>query len=426
MAAGRAHLVRECPAKSEKKWCNYHKSTTHSDSTCRSQQKSKDQAKQESEKENASKDEHSFAFKVNDEATGKINRMGMLVDTGATSHIVTTDILKQIDMTFKPSKHFIELADGTRASNIALKRGDAEVFQKDTNGKCVKTAATSNGAELRFAQDSGELTLEDDTIVEIEEHGRLYYLTSIGSHENDSVSEVDKVNLSYDINTWHEILGHCNFEDIIKLQGVVKGMKFSGAVFIYFLKCKSDTFVATEKFLAGITPYGKVSCIRSDNGSEFTGKAFQTLLRERGIKHETSAPYSPHQNGTAERHWRTLFEMGRCLRLQSGLPKTLWLYAIQTAAHIRNRYFNKRTKTTPYFSLTGKVPDLSKMWIFGSECFAYEQEHKKLDSRCSKGVFVGYDKNSPSYLVYYPQNGKIMKHRLIRFIKKGSVEQHTN
>ncbi|CAB4044624.1 myosin heavy fast skeletal muscle, partial [Paramuricea clavata] len=199
------HLVRECPAKSEKKWCNYHKSTTHSDSTCRSQQKSKDQAKQVSEKENTSKDEHSFAFKVNDEATGNINRMGMLVDTGATSHIVTTDILKQIDMTFKPSKHYIELADGTRASNIALKRGDAKVFLKDTNGKCVKTvlknalyipsypqdifsvkAATSNGAELRFAQDTGELTLEDGTIVEIEEHGRLYYLTSIDSHENDS------------------------------------------------------------------------------------------------------------------------------------------------------------------------------------------------------------------------------------------------
>ncbi|CAB3997356.1 Retrovirus-related Pol poly from transposon TNT 1-94 [Paramuricea clavata] len=461
----RGHLVRECPAKSERKWCNYHKSTTHSDSTCRSQQKSKDQAKRVSEKENTSKDEHSFAFKVNDEATGKINRMGMLVDTGSTSHIVTTDILKQIDMTFKPSKHYINWL------------------------MAHEPATTSNGAELRFAQDTGELTLEDGTIVEIEEHGRLYYLTSIDSHENDSVSEVDKVNFSYDINTWHEILGHCNFEDIIKLQGVVKGMKFSGkiessklgcntcvggkfvnsrsripdarsqkslekvhvdlagpvspvsregfkyciaftddfsgAVFVYFLKCKSDTFVTTEKFLADITPYGKVSCIRSDNGSEFTGKAFQTLLRERGIKHETSAPYSPHQNGTAERHWRTLFEMGRCLLLQSGLPKALWPYAIQTAAHIRNRCFNKRTKTTPYFSLTGKVPDLSKMWIFGSECFAYEQEHKKLDSRCSKGVFVGYDKNSPSYLVYYPKNGKIMKHRLIRFIKKCSVEQHT-
>ncbi|CAB3981821.1 Hypothetical predicted protein [Paramuricea clavata] len=75
--------------------------------------------------------------------------------------------------------------------------------------ECPVKERTSR-AELRIAQDSGELTLENGTIVEIEEHGRLYYLTSIGSHEKDSVSEV-------------EILGHCNFEDITKLQGVVMG-----------------------------------------------------------------------------------------------------------------------------------------------------------------------------------------------------------
>ncbi len=259
------HLVRDCPGKSVKtsKWCSYLKSTTHTDSTCKSQQKNKDQAKQVSEKVKDNKEE--------------------------------------------------------------------------------------------------ELTTDD----------------------------------------------------------------FSGAVFVYFLKSKSDTSVATEKFLADVSPYGKVNCIRSDNVSELTGKAFQTLLRERGIKHEISAPYSPHQNGTAERHWRTLFEMGRCLILRSGLPKTIWPYAIQTAAHIRNRCYNRRTKTTPYFSLTGIVPDLSRMWIFGSECFAYEQEHKKLDSRCSKSVFVGYDKNSPSYLVYYLKNGKVMKHRLVKFVKNNSVEQYT-
>jgi hypothetical protein len=502
------HLVRDCPGKSVKtsKWCSYHKSTTHTDSTCKSQQKNKDQAKRVSEKVKDNKEEeHSFAFTVQDQATGSVNQRGMLVDTGATSHIVTSDILKRVDQTFKPSKHFIELADGTRASNIALKRGDAEVLLQDASGNQVKAvlknalyipsypqdifsvkAATSDGAELRFGQNSGELILQDGNIIKIEEHGRLYYLNC---SVNSSPSNVDQINLSYDVNTWHEILGHCNFEDLVKLQGLVEGMNisgklepsklicntciegkfvnsrsrkpdaraqkplekvhvdlagpitpvsregfkyciaftddFSGAVFVYFLKSKSDTSVATEKFLADVSPYGKVNCIRSDNGSEFTGKAFQTLLRERGIKHETSAPYSPHQNGTAERHWRTLFEMGRCLILQSGLPKTIWPYAIQTAAHIRNRCYNRRTKTTPYFSLTGIVPDLSRMWIFGSECFAYEQEHKKLDSRCSKGLFVGYDKNSPSYLVYYPKNGKVMKHRLVKFVKNNSVEQYT-
>jgi transposase InsO family protein len=62
---------------------------------------------------------------------------------------------------------------------------------------------------------------------------------------------------------------------------------------------------------------------------------FQDLLRKRAIKHETSCPNSPHQNGTAERYWRTLFEMARCLLLESGVPKMLWPYAVQTGAHIR-------------------------------------------------------------------------------------------
>ena len=43
--------------------------------------------------------------------------------------------------------------------------------------------------------------------------------------------------------------------------------------------------------------------------------------------------------------------------------------------------------------LTGRKPDLSRMGVFGSECYAHNHDHKKLDSRCTKGVFVGYDKN---------------------------------
>ena len=56
-------------------------------------------------------------------------------------------------------------------------------------------------------------------------------------------------------------------------------------------------------FLADTAPYGKIKCIRSDNGTEFPGKHYQALLSKNGIRHETSAPYSPYQNGTAERNW---------------------------------------------------------------------------------------------------------------------------
>ena len=43
---------------------------------------------------------------------------------------------------------------------------------------------------------------------------------------------------------------------------------FSGAVFVYFIKNKSDTLAATDKFLADFL------CLRSDNGTEFTRSEF--------------------------------------------------------------------------------------------------------------------------------------------------------
>ena len=106
-----------------------------------------------------------------------------------------------------------------------------------------------------------------------------------------------------------------------------------------------------------------------------------------------SCPYSAHQNGTAERGWRTLFEMGRCLLLESGLPKPFWTYAVMAAVYIRNRCFNQRTHETPYYLLTSRRPDLSKLHVFGTICYPYIEEYKKkLDPRSSEGIFVGYHK----------------------------------
>ena len=47
-----------------------------------------------------------------------------------------------------------------------------------------------------------------------------------------------------------------------------------------------------------------------------------------------------------------------CMFIESELPKELWTYAVQTAAVVRNRCFNNRTKETPYLMLTGRWPNL--------------------------------------------------------------------
>ena len=202
---------------------------------------------------------------------------------------------------------------------------------------------------------------------------------------------------------------------------------------MYFLKKKSGATRALAKFLADSRPYGKVQSmtadeylcpvqrLRSDNGGEFTSNTFGNALVSHSIKHEKSAPYSPHQNGTVERGWRTMFSMARCLLVESKLPRKFWTYAVMIAVYIRNRCYHQRTKQTPFYLLTGKKPNVSNMHVFGTVCYPQNVKSKsKLDNRSVKGVFLGYDKESPAYIVYYPDSGKILTHRVVTFTDKHS------
>ena len=173
-------------------------------------------------------------------------------------------------------------------------------------------------------------------------------------------------------------------------------------------------------------PYGTVKGLRSDNGGEYISEEFKSLLLKNHIKHELSTPYSPHQNGTAERAWRSLFDVARCLLIDAELPKQLWTYAVMTSAYIRNRCYNPRTGKTPYEYLTGIKPNLSNMHVFGTVCYAYVQNKTKLDPRAEKGIFVGYDRSSPAFLVYvYYIHTEIytLKSRRVNFRSQTDVNQ---
>ncbi|RUS71344.1 hypothetical protein EGW08_020887 [Elysia chlorotica] len=135
-----------------------------------------------------------------------------------------------------------------------------------------------------------------------------------------------------------------------------------------------------------------------------------------------SAPFSPHQNGTAERAWRTTFDMARCLILQSGVPKTLWHYADSAASFTRNRCYNKRLNLTPFEVVTHKKPNLKDMQPFGKPCYGYVQKPKKLEDRAEKGIFIGMDRDSPAHLVYFPESDKVKKIRVVKFFQENSVQ----
>ena len=444
-------------------------------------------------------DEHSFAFKtvvLNVAEQSMKTNDWLLVDCGATSHIVCNrERFVSFDKNFDAKAHCIELADGSRSNQVVEARGKAIMHAVDSTGKSREislnnalfipsysqnifsvNAATENGASLMFTKTDAKLRAGNGTDFDLVKRGRLYYLYNAKSSNVVTKS----------LREWHAILGHCNVQDILKMESCVQGMvisekntvknfkcnvclkgkmvqyhskvpdekatspldfvhcdiagpmdpvardgfryainfvdDFSGLIFIYFLKGKDDAPRAFEQFLADSAPYGTVKRLRSDNAKEFLSKNFRDILLKNKIKHETSCYYSPSQNGSAERSFRTIFEMARCILVESGMPKNLWAYAARAAAFIRNRCFNPRTQKTAYESFTLRKPKVNKMEVFGKMCFAYVQHKKKLDERCQEGRFVGFDVSSPSYLVYFPLENAVRKVRCVEFGENSNVQ----
>ena len=68
----------------------------------------------------------------------------------------------------------------------------------------------------------------------------------------------------------------------------------------------------------------RIKALRTDGGGEYCSNAFEDYLRSHGIAHQTTAPYTPEQNGVVERMNRTIGEMARCLLHAKSLPNDLW------------------------------------------------------------------------------------------------------
>lgn len=114
---------------------------------------------------------------------------------------------------------------------------------------------------------------------------------------------------------------------------------FSRYTVVYFLKCKDEIMNCFKEYCASIeTKFNKsVRSIRSDNGGEYIGGIMQSFLKEKGIRHQKTVPYSPQQNGVAERKNRSLTEMAKCMLLDANMENKYWAEAVNTANYIQNR-----------------------------------------------------------------------------------------
>ena len=75
----------------------------------------------------------------------------------------------------------------------------------------------------------------------------------------------------------------------------------------------------------------KIKTLRSDNGGEYISNEFLYICYEIGIQIQHSFPYTPQQNGVAERKNRSLKEMTTCMLEAKKLAANLWAEAMNVA-----------------------------------------------------------------------------------------------
>lgn len=160
-----------------------------------------------------------------------------------------------------------------------------------------------------------------------------------------------------------------------------------------------------------------VKIVKSDNGREYVNKKLKNVLAKNGTLLELTAPYNPKQNGKAECEIRTLTERARSMLHGRGLPRTLWGEAMITATYLRNMTCTfKNGNQTPFEFWHNKNPDLSKMEVFGSDCYTNipKIKRRKWDKRVEKCIFVGYQRSN-NYRVYDPVKRKVGVAAMVKF-----------
>ena len=92
---------------------------------------------------------------------------------------------------------------------------------------------------------------------------------------------------------------------------------FSRKTWIYFLKSKrsEEVLLPFQEFKALVeNQIGKnIKVIRSDNGGKYSSHDFDEFCRQEGIKRQLIVPYTPKQNGVAERKNRSIVGAARAM-----------------------------------------------------------------------------------------------------------------
>jgi transposase InsO family protein len=144
--------------------------------------------------------------------------------------------------------------------------------------------------------------------------------------------------------------------------------------------------------------------LRTDNGGEYLSGEFKIYLEDYGIKQELTVPYTPQQNGVAERLKRTLLDSTRTMLKHVNCEEVWCAEAVSTACYIKNHVTTSGipNNITRHEIWYGRKPNISYLRIFGSRCWYVipKTQTRKLDDRSCEAMMVGYSTPQKGYKLW--------------------------
>jgi len=174
----------------------------------------------------------------------------------------------------------------------------------------------------------------------------------------------------------------------------------------------------------------KIKFVRSDNALEYgvsldrrldgstPSTAFADYLKTSGIVHKYTVPYSPEQNGIAERMNRTLLEMVNSMLHENEVPSELCAEALETAVYLRNcaPTSTHPAGKTPFELWNGRPPYIGHLKVFGPVFHVHIPKtlRNKLESHSRSSLLVGYG-GTNIYRIYLQDTQRIIRARDVHF-----------
>ncbi|KAI3765987.1 hypothetical protein L2E82_16034 [Cichorium intybus] len=195
---------------------------------------------------------------------------------------------------------------------------------------------------------------------------------------------------------------------------------FSRFTWFYPLKTKTGFYPVLTAFIALVQNQfsRKIKVFQSDGGTEFVNNTVHKIFEENGTFHRLSCPYTPQQNGRAERKHRHIVETGLSMLFHAHVPSSYWVDAFTSAVFIINRLPSKvLDNKSPFQLLYSRMPSYENFRTFGCQVYPYLRDYAatKLSPRSIPCIFLGYHSQYKGFKCLDPSSSRIYVTRHARF-----------